>query len=134
MGEQTVGRVLPTEPGPWHVEVSGVAIVVNVRARSWRGELDGFAVWVGGEIEEYDVEDARFVWLAPVAPIGSVPPEVYVRDVREAFVSGVTAGLGGCDPDVAFRVDSVNADLLATLTAHGLTPDEAARVVAGVTP
>lgn len=116
MSEQAKSaRTLPTAAGPWHVSVDGVDIVVNVRVRKWRGEPDGLLTWVDGEGEPYDVEDERFVWIAPVAPVGSVPPEVYARDVLGPFAH-------------------TRQDVARTLTAHGLTPEQAADVVAGVAP
>jgi len=132
MSEQAKSaRTLPTAAGPWHVSVDGVDIVVNVRVRKWRGEPDGLLTWVDGEGEPYDVEDERFVWLAPVAPVGSVPPEVYARDVRAAFSRGYREGHA---PSSLSPVrDGTDAPIVATLTAHGLTPEQAADVVAGVT-
>lgn len=121
-------RTLPSAAGPWHVSMHGVDIVVNVHERKWRGEPDGFFAWVGGEGEPFDVEHERFAWLAPVAPVGSVPPEVYARDVEEAMAAGYTDG----DNYTTHNRQRQREAMLATLTAHGLSETEAAAIVTKV--
>lgn len=138
MGEQTVGRVLPTEPGWWwrhaYGEREAVHVIANNGARSMPRGAD--LVWFDASPSHHNerevvgwcavTDDGE--WLAPVAPIGSVPPEVYAGRVFGAYRSGFADGLEG---DTAGR-NVVAGVLAATLEAHGLTHDEAARVVAGV--
>lgn len=111
MGEQAVGRVLPTEPGWWWVRVGDDADQC-VACVTVRGE-DGVLLAATHRVQGVRVDWRGLTWIAPVAPIGSVPPEVYARDVLGPFAH-------------------TRQDVERTLTAHGLTPDEAARVVAGV--
>lgn len=125
MSEQTKSaRALPTGPGWWWRHAYGdreaVHVIAYNGARSMPRGSD--LVWFDASPSHHDerevvgwtavTDDGE--WLAPVAPVGSVPPEVYARDVL-----GLLA--------------HTRQDVARTLTAHGLTPEQAADVVAGVT-
>ena len=142
MSEQTKSaRALPTGPGWWWRHAYGdreaVHVIAYNGARSMPRGSD--LVWFDASPSHHDerevvgwtavTDDGE--WLAPVAPVGSVPPEVYARDMGEAFSRGYREGHA---PSSLSPVrDGTDAPIVATLAAHGLTPEQAADVVAGVT-
>lgn len=135
-GARMTARVLPTEPGWWW---EGSPERPTIR-RVTIGSLDGSLVTEVNYYSDEPITEPQYNWRAPVAPIGSVPPEVYARDVREAYHEGRSDAPGDYwhatarqrDPDAGWTVSSARSEVADALTAHGLTPDEAARVVAGV--
>ena len=112
MSEQTKSaRTLPTGPGWWWVSIDGREPTI---AKVWRRGADLVCAFALGDDGE-DIADPYLAWLAPVAPVGSVPPEVYARDVLGPFAH-------------------TTRDVERTLIAHGATREDAARLVAKVTP
>ena len=155
MSEQTKSaRALPTGPGWWWRHAYGdreaVHVIAYNGARSMPRGSD--LVWFDASPSHHDEREVvgwtavtdDDEWIAPVAPVGSVPPEVYARDVRSAYMEGA------CEADEMLADDTLaggdevarwwaqrsksRASVADALTAHGLTPEQAADVVAGVAP
>lgn len=145
-------RTLPTEPGWWWVQFDGRAPVVAYVGRSmlssdlvarYASRAYGFdvAVPIAPVATPDDVTTMRAEIARLTAALrGAVPAETHARAVRDAYSLGITtcaaalhvpeSRLNGARGTWVYSAAAKGA--VRTLTAAGLSPDEAAAVVAGV--